>query len=155
MPEDKRSKNLKAIPLIIFSVSLMVTGQVLEKMGIRDVQERAGDSFAFATHIWLIVINRYVLIGIVGYGISAFVWLLVLSMADLSFAYPFLAVSYVAIIIVSPLTLPGERWPDFWKVLAIVLIIAGVLCMAQGEKAREKRLRKLRCGQGPVPGEKE
>jgi len=155
MPEKQSTKNLKAIPFIIFSVTLMVTGQVLEKTGIRVVQERAGDSFAFATHIWMIVTNRYVLIGIVGYAISAFVWLLVLSMADLSFAYPFLAVSYVAIIIVSPLTLPGEPWPDLWKVLAIVLIIAGVLSMAQGEKAREKRMKKTRCGPGPVPGEKE
>jgi drug/metabolite transporter (DMT)-like permease len=140
MPEEQRSKNLKAVPLIIFAVALMVTGQVLEKKGISVVQQRAGDEFSFATHLWAIIFNPYVLIGIIGYGISAIVWLLVLSTADLSFAYPFLAISYVAIIIVSPIALPGEPWPDFWKVLAIMLIIAGVLSMAQGEKVRERKL---------------
>lgn len=140
MPEKKRSENLKAIPLIIFAVALMVTGQILEKKGIQVVKEAAGDEFNFATHIFAIIFNAYVLTGIIGYSISAIIWLLVLSKADLSFAYPFLAISYVAIIIVSPIALPGEPWPDFWKILAVVLIIGGVLSMSQGEKARERRM---------------
>ena len=155
MSEKQRSKNLRAIPFIIFSVAFMVTGQILEKHGIRTVQERAGDAFSFATHFWMIVTNRYVLSGIAVYIISAFTWLLVLSMADLSFAYPFLAVSYVAIIIISPIALPGEPWPDFWKVLAIALIIAGVISMSQGEKIRERKLRKSQCDLEPEPAVKE
>jgi len=69
---------------------------------------------------------------------------MVLSSADLSFAYPFLAISYVAIIIASPLAFPGqEPWPDTWKIGAVLLIIAGVLAMAQGERIRERKMRKL------------
>lgn len=117
---------------------MMVTGQILEKKGIGIVQARAGDEFAFITHIWVIIFNPYVLLGLSVYVFSAVAWLLVLSSADLSFAYPFLAISYVAIIILSPIALPGEPWPDFWKVLAVVLIIAGVLSMAQGERAQEQ-----------------
>ena len=155
MPEKQSTKNLKAIPFIIFSVTFMVTGQVLEKMGIRIVQERAGDAFSFATHFWMILTNGHVLLGIAVYVISAFTWLLVLSKADLSFAYPFLAISYVAIIIVSPLTLPGEPWPDGWKILAIALIIAGVISMSRGEKVRERKLLKEQCVEKPISGGKE
>jgi drug/metabolite transporter (DMT)-like permease len=142
MQNEQRSKNLKAIPLIIFAVTMMVTGQILEKKGIGVVKAAAGDEFSFATHVFAIVFSPYVLLGIVVYAVSAFVWLMILSKADLSFAYPFLAISYVAIIIVSPIALPGEPWPDFWKVLAVMLIIAGVLAMAQGEKIRERQMKK-------------
>ena len=146
MPDDQRSKNLKAIPLILFAVTMMVTGQVLEKKGIQVVKEAAGDEFGFFSHLFIIIFNPYVLIGLIVYVFSAFTWLFVLNSADLSFAYPFLAVSYVAIIIVSPMVFPNERWPDVWKVLAILLIIAGVLAMAQGERIREK-------GYQRIPGE--
>jgi drug/metabolite transporter (DMT)-like permease len=149
MPDDKQAKNLKAIPLILFAVTLMVCGQILEKKGIGVVKDAAGDEFTFATHLWAIVFNKYVLIGIVGYGISAVVWLLVLSTADLSFAYPFLAISYVAIILVSPLALPGEPSPDIWKGLAVLLIVAGVISMSHGERIRERR---LRAASGGHPG---
>lgn len=143
MPEDQRSKNLKAIPLILFAVTMMVTGQVLEKKGIMVVQEAAGDEFGFFSHLLVIIFNPYVFVGLIVYVFSAFTWLFVLNSADLSFAYPFLAVSYVAIIIVSPMAFPNERWPDAWKGLAILLIIAGVLAMAQGERLRDKKCQRI------------
>lgn len=141
---DRSKHNLKAIPLIIFAVTMMVTGQILEKKGIQVVKLAAGDDFSFATHVFSILFNPYVLAGLGVYFFSALTWLMVLSSADLSFAYPFLAISYVAIIIASPLAFPGqEPWPDTWKVGAVLLIIAGVLAMAQGERIRERRIRKL------------
>ncbi len=145
MHDDERSKhNLKAIPLIVFAVTMMVTGQILEKKGIQVVKLAAGDEFSFATHVLSILFNPYVLAGLGVYFFSAITWLMVLSSADLSFAYPFLAISYVAIIIASPLAFPGqEPWPDTWKIGAVLLIIAGVLAMAQGERIRERKMRKL------------
>ena len=149
MPASQRSKNLKAIPLILFAVTMMVTGQILEKKGIEIVKEAAGPDFSFWTHWFAIVFNPYVLLGLFVYFFSALAWLMVLTAADLSFAYPFLAVSYVAIIIVSPIVFPiDEPWPDAWKILAILLIIAGVLAMAQGERIREARHKR-------IPGEED
>jgi drug/metabolite transporter (DMT)-like permease len=139
MPEDQRVKNLKSIPLIVFAVTMMVTGQILEKKGIGVVKAAAGEDFTFFSNIFAIIFNTYVLVGIMVYFVSALVWLMILSKADLSFAYPFLAISYVAIIIVSPIALPGEPSPDFWKALAVLLIIAGVMAMAQGERVRERK----------------
>ncbi len=147
MHEDQRVKNLKSIPLIIFAVTMMVTGQILEKKGIGVVKDAAGEDFTFFANIFAIIFNPYVLVGIVVYVVSAVVWLMILSKADLSFAYPFLAISYVAIIIVSPIALPGEPWPDFWKVLAVLLIISGVLAMAQGERVRERKTKTGRTGE--------
>jgi uncharacterized membrane protein len=145
MQDHERSRhNLKAIPLIIFAVTMMVTGQILEKKGIQVVKDAAGDDFSFATHVINILFNPYVLAGLCVYFFSALTWLMVLSSADLSFAYPFLAVSYVAIIFASPIAFPEqEPWPDAWKIGAVLLIIAGVLAMAQGERIREQRMRRL------------
>ena len=144
MPASQRSKNLKAIPLILFAVTMMVTGQILQKKGIQIVMEAAGPDFTFLTHVFTIVLNPYVLLGLCVYFFSALAWLMVLTAADLSFAYPFLAVSYVAIIIISPIVFPiDEPWPDAWKILAILLIIAGVLAMAQGERLRDQKCQRI------------
>jgi len=60
------------------------------------------------------VAEPYVWIGLAVFGISAVVWLLVLSQASLSFAYPFAALTYVLILLfdmfVLDETVPPLRW---------------------------------------------
>jgi drug/metabolite transporter (DMT)-like permease len=52
--------------------------------------------------------------GLTLFGLSALVWLVLLSRASLSFAYPFAALTYVIILLVDHLVLdepvPALRW---------------------------------------------
>ena len=45
--------------------------------------------------------NPMVLLGFVFYGLSAALWLIVLTRADLSYAYPLLSMGYVAVVFLS------------------------------------------------------
>ena len=72
-----------------------------------------------------------VFIGLAIYFIFGVAWLKILADVPVSFAFPFLAISYVVIIFGSWLFL-GENISNL-KILAVVLIIAGVVSLSRSD----------------------
>jgi drug/metabolite transporter (DMT)-like permease len=70
------------------------------------------------------------------YGISAVFWLLALRQADLSFAYPFLSLTYIAVLFGGALLF--HETVTFWRIGGFVVVIAGLLIIARGEQAAAK-----------------
>ena len=133
------SENIRTIPFIVFAVSLGVVGQVLMKHGMNCHRDCPPDGACGVFHkdLRYIFTNIWVLGGFASYGISTVIWLYVLTRADLSFAYPFIAISYVAVILIGPWVF--KEVIDGWKVLAIVLIILGVFSLTISERAEEAK----------------
>ena len=117
-PTTSRKKGNPAmlIALILFSVGLAAVAQLALKHGMNQVNdelapERFGlngpalKALAGAAPVWG---------GLFLFGLSALVWLVVLSRASLSFAYPFAALTYVLILLfdlfVLDETVPPLRW---------------------------------------------
>jgi len=104
------------IATILLSVGLAAVAQLALKAGMNNVNEElAPASFGLnGSGLRAAVAEPYVWIGLAVFGISAVVWLLVLSQASLSFAYPFAALTYVLILLFDHLVLddpvPGLRW---------------------------------------------
>jgi drug/metabolite transporter (DMT)-like permease len=71
-----------------------------------------------------------VLVGLFCYVISAAIWLVVLSAVELSFAYPFIGLTYVLILIVSKFVLKEDINPIRWVGAAIITI--GVVVISRG-----------------------
>ena len=136
------SENVKTIPFIVIAVSLGVVGQVLMKYGMNRYRNNPppGASGVFTKDLWYVFTNIWVLAGLGSYGISTIIWLYVLTRADLSFAYPFIAISYIAVILIGPWLFKESI--GGWKVLAIVLIILGVFSMTISEHVTESKLNK-------------
>jgi drug/metabolite transporter (DMT)-like permease len=104
--------------LIIASVMLAATGQVLMKLGMSAV-----GSGGFAATIATGFAQPVVLLGLACYAASTVSWLIVLSRVPLSVAYPFGALSYVAVVLVALATgehVSGLRW------LGVALIVGGI-----------------------------
>jgi len=104
--------------LIIASVILASTGQVLMKLGMSGV-----GGGGFAATIAAGFTEPIVLLGLACYAASTVSWLIVLSRVPLSVAYPFGALSYVVVVLVALAT--GEhvsalRW------LGVALIVGGI-----------------------------
>ena len=74
------------------------------------------------------IFTPYVFMGFVCYGLSSLVYLWVLSKLSLSFAYPFVALSFVIVIVLSWWLL-GEDLPPL-RVVGVGLIMVGVLTVA-------------------------
>jgi drug/metabolite transporter (DMT)-like permease len=71
-----------------------------------------------------------VLTGLFLYFISAAIWLVILSTVDLSFAYPFIGLSYVLVLILSRFILKEEVNPIRW--IGAFIITAGVVIISRG-----------------------
>lgn len=86
---------MRYMPIIIFSVLLNAAAQLVLKEGMRRIGYFAFD-WANVVPIGLrIMVNPFVLGGLVIYVLSFVVWLLVLSRVQVSFAYPMLSLGYI------------------------------------------------------------
>jgi drug/metabolite transporter (DMT)-like permease len=104
------------IALILLSVGLAAVAQLTLKSGMNRVNaELAPEAFSLnGASLRTLAVQPLVWAGLALFGVSAVVWLLVLSRASLSFAYPFAALTYVMILLFDHFVLddpvPGLRW---------------------------------------------
>ncbi len=112
---------------ILCAIVLGVSGQYYVKKGINmipDIDFAAGLHIAYAR----IFFSPSVLAGIALYFISVFFWLYALTKVDLSYASPFLALTYVLMVVVSWLflgeTITWLRWLGLFVVIIGVVIVS-------------------------------
>jgi len=104
------------IAMILLSVGLAAVAQLALKHGMNEVNDRLTPA-TFSLNgpsLRALVAQPFVWGGLFLFGLSALVWLVVLSRASLSFAYPFAALTYVLILLfdlfVLDETVPPLRW---------------------------------------------
>jgi len=118
--------------LIALSISSGVAGQTALKLGVNQ-PGAAGGTGTIMGLVTMILQSPLVLGGLVLYGVGALAWIAVLARMDLSYAYPFLALNFVLITVVSRLalgeTIPPARW------IGIAVICIGIVLIARGGKA--------------------
>ncbi|HEY7280174.1 MAG TPA: hypothetical protein VID47_01165 [Actinomycetota bacterium] len=126
---DSKGRSTMLLGLILVSVALAAAAQIVLKHGMTQVTHELGHPFglnaeslkAAGTTIW-------VWLGLALFGLSAFVWLAVLSRAALSFAYPFAALTYVVIVLYDTIrgeSVGGLRWAG------VALIVAGIVLVSR------------------------
>ena len=129
--EKKNLSLVNSILLILLSISIAVIGQVLLKIGINRIGIGDINSMDVLRQLFAGVIKSpLVLTGLFLYFISAAIWIVVLSTVDLSFAYPFIGLTYVIILILSKLILKEDVNPIRWAGAAIITI--GVIVISRG-----------------------
>ena len=117
-------KAMFALTLVLICVLAGAAGQILWKEGMSNLGRinGIGDLLQVKT-VWDIFTNKYIILGIILYAISVFLWLGAMSTLDVSFMYPLLSLGYIVTAILA-LVFIGEnitllRWAG------IVVIIAG------------------------------
>lgn len=121
----------KSILLILLSIGIAVGGQILLKIGMNKIGAISLNSLSSVGHLFVSIFKSpLVLVGLFCYVISAAIWLVVLSAVDLSFAYPFIGLTYVLILIVSKFVLKEDVNPIRWAGAAIITI--GVIVISRG-----------------------
>jgi drug/metabolite transporter (DMT)-like permease len=114
--------------LILISVASGVAGQTSLKIGLSRAGGDAASDTLFSL-IGLILRSPLVLGGLFLYAMGAIAWIAVLRRMDLSYAYPFLALNFVLIALVSQFvlgeTVPWIRWVGIGAIVAGILLIAG------------------------------
>ena len=129
--ERKKLSLLSSVMLILLSISIAVTGQILLKIGIHRIGVSGIGSMKTLISLFSgIIRSPMVLTGLFLYFISAAIWLVILSTVDLSFAYPFIGLSYVLVLVLSKFILKEEVNPIRWA--GAFIITVGVVVISRG-----------------------
>jgi drug/metabolite transporter (DMT)-like permease len=128
-PDHERKSNAMLIGLILLSVCLAALAQLTLKHGMNQVTAANGTAQLNASSLKAIVTTPAVIGGLAIFGISAFVWLLVLSRASLSFAYPFASLTYLLIVLADQFVLHEQVPPLRWA--GVFFIMVGIVLVAQ------------------------
>jgi drug/metabolite transporter (DMT)-like permease len=130
-PEAKKGNLTMLIALILLSVTFAAVAQLTLKHGMNGVNDRLAPArFGVdARSLRVLIATPAIYAGLFLFGLSALVWLVVLSRASLSFAYPFAALTYVLILLfdlfILDETVPPLRWAG------VALIVAGIFLVSR------------------------
>ncbi|MFH1537877.1 MAG: EamA family transporter [bacterium] len=118
--------------LLVAGVLVGTCAQLLMKQGVESMGGVHLGEGPLAAELIKIFTNPYVLAGLCAIGVSMFVWLHVLSRLELSFAYPFVSISYVVILVFSWLVFHEGVTP--LRVAGVVSIGLGVILISRSEE---------------------
>ncbi len=122
------------IHFILFTVLTNAAAQVMLKHGMMTLGpiQMAGPTTvtSIILLIFKVVFHPWVFFGLCTFVISMASHLFVLSKVELSFAFPFLSLAYVAVAIFAWAVFKEDM--NIWRVGGIALICAGTVLIAQG-----------------------
>jgi len=109
-----------AVALVVATGFVSATGAILLKMGSDKLKLTVRD----------IIKNYHLILGILFYALSVFMFVPALKGGEVSVLYPIISLNYIWVALLSQRFL-GEKM-NRQKWLAIVLIITGVICIGFG-----------------------
>ena len=130
-PEE--TSHVMLIALILFSVTLAAVAQLTLKHGMDQVTASSGALRLTGESVRDVVTTPSVWAGLLLFGLSAVVWLAVLSRTSLSFAYPFASLTYVLILLADRFVLDQEV--PALRYAGVAFIIVGIVLVAQTRHA--------------------
>ena len=130
-PEE--TSHLMLIALILLSVVLAAVAQLTLKHGMNQVAAETGVLRFSADSVRDVLTTPAVWAGLALFGLSAVVWLAVLSRASLSFAYPFASLTYVLILLADRFILDQEI--SVLRYAGVACIVVGIVLVAQTRHA--------------------
>lgn len=117
---SRSAHGIVSVVLILVSVAFATLGQFTLKSAMNHVtRHQTGEHSAVATLLQAAREPR-LWAGLTLFGISAVFWLVVLSKVPLSFAYPFVGLSYIVIVLVARIVLHEHVPPLRWVGVAVV-----------------------------------
>ena len=118
----KGKKMIIGIALILTCVMISAIGQIVLKKGLMQVGGLTVKN-VLSSHIFSVIFNPLIFTGIALYGVSMILWLMALSIFDVSFAYPLISLGYIVSAFLA-MTFLSEKIPAI-RWVGIGMIIAG------------------------------
>ena len=79
-----------------------------------------------------VLFDPYIFTGLVATFASGLCWMATMSKLEIGYAYPFTSLGFVAVVLLSALFF-GESL-NAWRIIGVLLIVAGVTVASQGAK---------------------
>jgi multidrug transporter EmrE-like cation transporter len=117
---------MNTIVIILIGIVFSALGQVALKNGMNNFGSVNNFSVPGIVSMFL---NPYVLFGLCLYGLSTVFWLIALSQKDLSYVYPFVALTICLVLIFSKFFFNESIGP--YRLAGIIVIISGLILLIQ------------------------
>lgn len=119
---------LKNFFMIVLTVLLNTGGQFLMKTGVNQIGAISLFDNFLGT-FFRAVTNWFVIAGFGLYAVSAALWIIILSRAELSWAFPMVSLSYVITALAAPVILHESF--SYQRLFGIIIICAGVFLVSR------------------------
>jgi drug/metabolite transporter (DMT)-like permease len=120
---------MKYIVFILFTVMTNAAAQLMLKQGMVSLGQISFEGTNPLLKLLQIVFSPWVFLGLCTFAISMASHIYVLSKVELSFAYPFLSLAYVAVAIFAYFIFREDL--NAWRVAGIAFICIGTVLIAQ------------------------
>ena len=115
---------------ILGTIFFTVYGQIILKWRVSEYGVLPESSFDKALFIGRLLLDPFVVSGLIAAFIASLFWMAAMTKFDLSFAYPFMSLSFVLVIILSAVVF---REPiTVYKIIGMALIVVGIIVGSQG-----------------------
>ena len=121
---------MKYIPFILFTVMTNAAAQLMLKYGMMQLGELSFAGVNPVLKLLQIVFSPWIFFGLCVFVISMASHLYVLSKVELSFAYPFLSLAYVAVAVFAYFVFREDL--NAYRIAGIAFICVGTILIAQG-----------------------
>jgi drug/metabolite transporter (DMT)-like permease len=108
----------------LIAILLLVCGQTLLKLGLNDIGGISLFDGNPVSSLLGLLGTPWILVGFVLYGVSAVLWLDVLSKLDFSMAFPMVSLTYVFSLFIGRFVFHETVGPE--RILGVLLILGGL-----------------------------
>lgn len=126
---------MKYIAFILFTVMTNAAAQLMLKQGMMTFGPISFENTNPLLKIVQIVFSPWVFAGLLTFVISMASHLYVLSKVELSFAYPFLSLAYVAVAVFAYFVFREDL--NAWRIAGIAFICVGTVLIAQSGRGHD------------------
>jgi drug/metabolite transporter (DMT)-like permease len=124
LPKEARSHMIFTLLIALVAILLLVGGQTLLKVGLNDIGGVSlfdGDPLGSLLGLFR---TPWIILGFVCYGVSAILWLDVLSKLDFSLAFPMVSLTYVFSLVIGRFIFHETVGLD--RIAGVLLILSGL-----------------------------
>jgi len=126
---------MKYLPFILFTVMTNAAAQLMLKQGMMALGPLSFEGVNPIVKLLQIVFSPWVFFGLCVFVISMASHLYVLSKVELSFAYPFLSLAYVAVAVFAYFVFREDL--NAYRIAGIAFICVGTVLIAQSGRGHE------------------
>ena len=115
---------------LFITISATVLGQIAVKIGANSFTPPPLTSIKnIFLFVWGMLTNFYLFSGLALAFIAAMSWIITLKKFDLSFAYPFMSLPIILVMLLSGILFKEQIGP--YKIIATLLIVSGILVLSK------------------------
>ena len=129
---------MKYLPFILFTVMTNAAAQLMLKQGMMSLGTLSFEGVNPLVKLLQIVFSTWVFLGLCMFVISMASHLYVLSKVELSFAYPFLSLAYVAVAVFAYFIFREDL--NAYRIAGIACICVGTVLIAQSGRGHDSEI---------------